>query len=205
MSPVAELIVGPGTKLPEGLQTPSRATYDGAQLAQALHGDYLAAALRQKLFVAAVQAGVTSSVGLATTYTGLVVSNPIGSLVNLAIMRIGLAQSVINAAVNAFGYGGGIHTTTQVVHTTPVAPRNCFLGAPAGVALADVAATLPIAPTYMEFFSDTPGATTNPVPQFLELRGSLVVPPGGFVCTLAIAASPAAALWPSIMWEEIPI
>src|SRR5262245_24602496 len=208
--PTAELLVGlPAGKISDGVTTPSRATYDGAQLAQALHGDYMYAALRKNLFVAHTQAGVTSSVGLATTYTGLVVSNAIGNPVNLAILRVSVAQSVINAAVNAIGYGFGYSPTTAVVHTTPVTPRNCFVNGPAPYALADTAATLSAAggfgPVYAEMISDTPTATTNPAAYQAEIRGSIIIPPGGYFLMLAIAASPASALWESILWEEIPL
>lgn len=201
-----ELRMGYINNAAEGVVIPSRANRYGEQVTSAGHGDYMDAAVNKKLFFAHTQAGVTSSVGLATTYTGLCISNPIGNIFNLAILRASIAQSIINAAVNAIGYGAGFHATTQVVHTTPVTPRSCFFGiGPTPTALADIAATLPVAPVYVEMLSDSPTATTNPAAFVADVRGSLIIPPGGFFVLLAIAASPASALWESVMWEEIPL
>lgn len=200
-----EMRVGYVSSATEGTVVTSRATRFAEQATQAAHGDYMDAALNKKLFFATAN-GVTSTVGLATTYTGLCVSNPIGSLVNLAIYRVSIAQSVINAAVNALGYGAGYSATTNVTHTTAVTPRSTFFGTgPTPIALADSSATLPVAPVYIEFMTDSGTATTNPPGFIADVRGSLIIPPGGYCMTLSSAASPASALWLSILWEELPL
>lgn len=158
--------------------------------------------VRGQIYSAAIS-GVTSSVGLTTTYTGLILSNPQSSNRLIIPLYIGFAQSVINAAVNAMGILAGFNAATAVVHTTPVAPVASYLGGPVGVGLADSAATLPTAPTWRSFFNDTPAATTNPSGAEIECKGRWTVPPGGYWGFGAVAASPASALHIGISWAEL--
>jgi len=178
----------------------------GEVLVSELMGRYYSNSYRQNHFHASVQAGVTSSVGLATTYTGLVISNPLGNSKLMVPLSFSVAQSVINAAVNAIGIACGYSASTNVTHTTPVTPRNNLFGiGPAPTMLADVAATLPTAPFYTgPWVADTPAATTNPPGTNIDLGGLFVIPPGGWIMMAAIAASPASALWASFQWAEVP-
>ena len=184
---------------------PQLSDIQGGTLVSEFWPRYYQAAYQKKVF-AAVAAGVTSTVGLATTYTGLCVTNPIGSTVNLVMMKVGLAQSVINAAVNAAGFGFGFSATTAVTQTTPVTTQSCFANSiTKSAALAASAVTLPAAPVYAGFFNSTPTATTNFNGVIADLEGSIVIPPGGYFVTLTAAASPAAALWLSAQWLELPV
>lgn len=178
----------------------------GDVLNSELMGRYYANTYRQNHFHASVQSGVTSTVGLATTYTGLVISNPVGNSKLMVPLWFSGAQSVINAAVNALGVACGYNASTNVTHTTPVTPRNNYFGVgPSPTMLADVSATLPTAPFYTgPWVSDTPTATTNPAAWFIDLGGVLIIPPGGYILSAAIAASPASALWLSFGWAEVP-
>ena len=164
-------------------------------------------ASRQNIFVAAVS-GVTTTVGLNTTYTGLILSNTPGSGKLLVPIRFGFAQSVINAAVNAFGLLAGHHPSTLVTHTTPAVPRSTYIqtaGSPAPVGLCDSSATLPVAPTWVRFFNSTPTATTNPNGVQVDLDGEFVLAPGSYLGLGAVAASPASAIHAAISWMEVPI
>lgn len=170
-----------------------------------LNGRYYEQTSRQGMFSAATQAGQTTSAGLTTTYVGLCVSNPLGNTKNLAVNKVSFAWTVIAAAVNLVAVGVGYSSTTNVTHTTPTTTRsNLFgIGAPA-TALADTAATLSSAPVYFAFLADTPTGTTNPTQgDFYDFEGSLVIPPGGYVCTLTSVASSAAGFWASIQWQEV--
>ena len=158
--------------------------------------------IRGQIFNAAIS-GVTSSVGLNTTYTGLILCNPQGSNRLLIPLYIGFGQSVINAAVNAFGILAGFNAATAVTHTTPVTPTAAYLGGSAGVGLVDSAATLPTAPTWRTFFASTPTATTNPSGAEIECKGRWTVPPGGYWGFGAVAASPASALHIGMTWAEV--
>lgn len=161
--------------------------------------------IRGSIYTAAVS-GVTSTVGLATTYTGLVISNTPGSNIIMVPLYVGYAQSVINAAVSAIGILAGYHATTPVTHTTPVTPTAQRIGGPAGnIGLADSSATLPVAPTWRAFFNSTPTATTNLPGMEIECKGRWTILPGGFFGTGTVAASPASALHIAITWAELPI
>ena len=57
----------------------ARAGKQGEQMVSNLHALYYEQVYRRNVFSASAQAVLTTSVGLATAYTGLVVSNPVGS------------------------------------------------------------------------------------------------------------------------------
>src|SRR5262245_51205480 len=194
-------------QLADGVNEPIRMGRWGDQIVSELMGRYYINTLRQNHFHASAQAGVTSSVGLATTYTGLVISNPIGNTRLMVPLAFSCAQSVINAAVSAMGIACGFHPSTNVTHTTPVTARsNYFNLSQSPTCLADVAATLPTAPFYTgPWVGSTPTATTNIPALFCDLGGLFVIPPGGWIMMATVAASPASALWPSFQWAEIPM
>lgn len=198
---------GPITGNASGATPNLRSGNQGDILVSELHGPYYEQTFRQKSFRAATAALVTTTVGLATTYTGLVVSNPIGSGVNLEILTASFMQSVLQSTqVEAYAIFTGFNATTQVTHTTPVSPTSNFVGSgatPAG--LADVSATLPTAPLYALFVSNTPSATTNAAGQVIDLKGSIVLAPGGYIgWTTPTQASVATSLWFSFSWNEVP-
>lgn len=174
-----------------------------------LHARYYEQTYRKNMFFAATQSGQTSTVGLATTYVGLVVSNPVGNLVNLAINKVSFGWTVIAAAVDTVGIAIGFNASTNVTHTTPVTAggigSTIYGVGPAPTAKADTSATLPTAPVYYAFLGNTPTAITNPNGGVIDLEGSLLIPPGGYVLTATTAASPTSAFLASIQWEEIPL
>jgi hypothetical protein len=200
------MITGP-IKGGAGTPKPFTAGVTGAQRTVDAHGRYMDTALGRNLYFAANSAGVTTSVGLATTYVGNVVSNPVGSGVNLVIYKVGWAWSVIAAAVNTIAIAVGYNPTTQVTHTTPLVVQSAFFtnSGVGGYAKADSSATLPTAPVYYMFIDNTPTATTNPKGGVIDLEGSIIIPPGGYIMTATTAASSGSAFWASIQWEEIPV
>ena len=159
------------------------------------------------LCLTSTQALVTTTVGLATTYTGLVLSNPITSSVNLVLNKCSMMQSVIQSTqVEAYAIATGYNATTNVTHTTPVAPRSCFVGASAsGIGVADVSATLPTAPFYHCFVTNTGTATADSTGiQVVDFEGSLILPPGAYALWVTPAQASVAGMWFSFQWEEVP-
>ena len=74
--------------------TPSQLDVEGnTQFAEA-HGASYNSSFNKRLFFGANQAGVTTSAGLATTYTGLCLTNPNASGVNIALTNVGAAFTV---------------------------------------------------------------------------------------------------------------
>lgn len=172
------------------------------------HGMYYEATVRNQMFSGSNLAGVTTSAAFATTCTGFILTNPIGSTVNLAVNRIKYGSLVANTAALVFGLQTGYNPTTNVTQTTPLVPLSNFVGQPAGQGLIASAATLPTAPTRL-ILLDTilTGAITAVIQgaNQYDLYGSIVIPPGGYCATYTSAASVASSLVFGMVWEEIPV
>lgn len=175
---------------------------------QQLHGRYYETNYRNALFSGSIVGQVTT-VGLATTYTGLVLSNPVASTVNLVINKVGISFIVAFPAGAQVGIMTGYNQSTNVTHTTPVTPRSQKFGAtttPTG--LLDSAATLPTAPTVNQILmAGLTGAITTAVaiPGLFDLEGSLVLIPGAYAAIYTSTISGAAAGGFSFTWEEVPV
>ncbi len=181
----------------------------GDLIASQLHGRFYEAAYRRVLYTASNQAGTTTSAGLSTTYTGLVLCNPVGTPVNLVVRAVGLSFGVAFAAAAGVGILTGYNSSTNVTHTTPLTPRSQFIGATyAGYGLADSSATLPTAPVVNTILmvGVTGAITTVPsIPaQFFDIDGAIILPPGAYAGVYTSTASGASSMIASIMWEEVP-
>jgi hypothetical protein len=181
----------------------------GELIASQLHGSRYEASYRRALFSAANQAATTTTVGLATTYTGLCISNPIGSGINMVIERVGMAFLVAFPAAAALGIMVGYNSGTNVTHTTPVTPRNQFFGiGSAGIGLADAACTLPTAPILNTVLgAGLTGAITTSVTTgltILPVEGSIILPPGGYAAIYTSTVAGTSGFLGSFLWEEVP-
>src|SRR5437868_6824766 len=112
--------------LAAGRQPTARLGNMGDLIVSELHGRSYEAAYRKAMFNVANQAVTVTTAGLATTYTGLCVSNPINSTVNLALGKVGWSLLVVQAAVASISLACGFNSGTNVTHTTPVTPRSSF-------------------------------------------------------------------------------
>jgi len=159
------------------------------------------------MFSSAVQALVTTTVGLATTYTGLCLSNPLGSGKRLLLNKVSWMQSVLQATqIEGIALAVGFNGTTNVTHTTPVAPKSNLVGSgltPLG--LTDVAATLPTAPTYSHFLANTATATQNNPGGVVDLEGSVILLPGAYIIFATPTQASVAGMWFGFQWEERPL
>lgn len=195
---------GPISSL-DGAVNPARSDMQGADVTTAAHGEYNEAVSRGKVFLAANQAAVTTTIANALTYTGLCVENPPGSEHNLSLLKVGWAFSVAPAAISTIHLAGGYTVTGSVTaHTTPLVVYNAKLGAPAvSVANADAAATI-VGPVYLQpLIGGFTAATLFDQPLSLtDMGGIVVVPPGGFVFISTLTVSVG---FGAMAWEEIPI
>lgn len=206
---LSEVRTGPLTSA-DGSVNPQRATRDGALVIAGGAADYQELAYRQKVFQAANQGpgGTTTTVGLATTYTGLVISNPAGSLVNLVLLQCGIAVVGAPAALSTIGLLAGYAAAGVVTHTTPLTVS--MNGAQvSGAGKADAAATLVGTPILWMPLGVTPitGATAqvlNPpvVLNTYDFKGSLILPPGAYV---GIYTSTVLSLIGGFTWAEVPV
>ena len=173
-----------------------------------LHGRYYETAYRRNLFNASVQGtGITTTAGLATGYTGLALTNPTTSTVNLSVNKIGYAFNAAPAAPMIVTVAFNT-STTAVTQTTAVTVRNNFLGGATGQALAATATTFPAAPINAYTLGivgiNANTAFTN-TPSVVDLEGSIVMPPGSYIAIVTSTASAATSFWGSFQWEEIPV
>jgi len=155
-----------------------------------------------KVYYAASQTATTWSVALNTTHTGLVVSNPVTSGKNLVILKVGFALTVAPVAIAHIGLFAGYSSAGIVTHTTPLTPYNAFIGGAVSAVNADAAATLVGTPTWVTpiLGGFTAGALPSPALSWIDVDGSIVVKPGGYV---GIGALTAAIGFGSIMWAEV--
>lgn len=199
--------VGPQTLADgTGLQ-PVRQGHFGETVVQDLHGRYYEQSYRGNTFFAASQAVATTTVGLATTYTGLCISNPVGSGINMGILQASLMQSVIQATqIEAYAIATGFNAATNVTHTTPLVTHPCLVGSGKNSSgLADTSATLPTAPFYTLFLTNTATATQNALGVTVDLNSSIVLSPGGYALFVTPGQASVAGLWFGFVWEEVPL
>lgn len=165
---------------------------------------YQNAVLDGNVYFATNQIARTWSVALATTHTGLVVSNPVTSGKNLVILKVGFTLSVAPVAIATIGLFTGYSTAGIVTHTTPLTPQNCLIGNGSGLATADEAATLVGTPLWtMPILGGfTAGALPSTSPSILDVDGAIVVKPGGYI---GIGALTAVFGFGSITWQEVNI
>lgn len=174
-------------------------------VAQVGHGKYYEAAAAGRLFWAANTAAQAISVALATTYTGLMVSNPTGSGVNVIPISVMHASSVDHVAAATRHLIGGFSAAGIVTHTSALIAQSTILDDEAKLAKAkaDDQATA-VNPKYILAISDLASVGEDPKGgmSMADLNGMFVVPPGGWI---AIGALTAVTGFGSIVWEEIPI
>lgn len=170
---------------------------------------YYESVYRGAMFSAANTAAVATTAIAATTYTGLSVSNPIGSGRNIVLCKAAWAASAAISAADVLALQTGYNSSTNVTHTTPVTVASNLIGTGAsGLALADSAATLPTAPA-SRFILTSGGtlATTGysiGATGVIDLEGSIILPPGAYA-SFATSSANTAAWWFSLSWIEVPV
>lgn len=190
----------------EGSETTVAADRLGALLTSDGAPRYYNMAKAGMVFQAHNVAAQAVSVALATTYTGLVVSNPNNSGKNLVLLGANYALSVAPAAIASLhlltGFSG-----SDVTHTTPLAApgiQNAIVGGgQAAVAKADSAATIST-PTYRLAMGSgfTAAALYATTPSWIDIGGQIIVPPGGFVAWGALTAVTG---FGAFCWAELPV
>lgn len=185
----------------DGSQPVIRAGQQGDLIVSELHARYYEQALRGNMYVLASQAAVTTTAGLATTFTGLAISNPAGSGVNAVVNKFFVGQFAVGAAgVVGIMTGSGAAAGTLV-------PRNCLVGGATGRVTGSAGAT--IATPVLERIVGQVGslATTGyglTPAAYIDLEGSLIVPPGFFAASFTSIVT-TTSLQFGFQWEEVPI
>jgi len=165
-------------------------------------GKYRAATEAGRVFAVANQAVVNITAGLAATYTGLALCNPVGSGKNFAILGLGvIAEIEVPTALCVMGImtGGGIGAATSVI-----TGRNRLSGGPASVAYVDSAVVFTEAPVLEQVFKTFHTGTVVEGEQdgfYVDLDGSIIITPGFHVSPYASAINDATFQF-SWLWEE---
>jgi hypothetical protein len=201
-------ITGAQTLNADGITSTPRTGRNGDITTSNLHGKYYEQAYGKKLFGGSI-VGQTNTVGVATTYTGLCLSNPITSTVNLVLNKVGMCFTVAFTAAATCGIMTGFNSGTNVTHTAAGTVRNKFIGSSVtGSGLLDTSATLPTAPVLdtilLEGLTGTISTTVESQSLF-DIEGSIILPPGAYACVYTSTASGTNGMSASFTWEEVPV
>ncbi len=187
----------------DGVEVVPRLDKHGSMLGS-FTGDIAEAMRRGMCFTASNVAAQAVTVALATTYTGLLVYNPLGSGKRMSLLAAKYALSVAPAAIaslHLIAFDSGV-----ITHTTPLAApgiKNALigLGQPTSVMGADSAATIPTPYYKMSMGSGFTAAAlyADPTSGWCWINGSIGVDPGG---GLAWGALTAVTGFGSYLWAE---
>jgi hypothetical protein len=190
----------------DGTVSPLRTDKTGGLLVADVHAKYMEAVLRGGVFIASNVGAQAVSVALATTYTGLMISNPLNSGKNMVLLAGQYALTVAPAAIASLHLIGG-WSSTAVTHTTPLAApgiQGALINGGGGSAMkADSAATIPT-PGYIAGLGSgfTAAALYATTPGLIDFGGIFIVPPGGF---LGWGALTAVTGFGTLIWEEVNV
>ena len=196
--------VGPqSTSAGDGTQLVFRQGRTGGLIVQQVHAFYYEQTYRGNMYSGANQTAVTTSVALATAYTGFCLYNPPGSGVNLIPNKVKFALSVAPVAISTIGLISGYAATGGVTaQTVKLTTIGNLIGGVSGKGIALSSATI-VTPVWACQLTDGFTAAALPSPSVpIDLDGSFIVPPGAF---LAIGTLTSVVGLASMSWEEIPI
>jgi hypothetical protein len=179
----------------------------GEQIVSEYQGRYSEAAYRRQLFSFASQAatGVTTSIALSTTFVGVGICNPAASTVNGHVLFHGFGFTVAPAAPLIYGLMSGVGSFPNTL-----TPRNRYIGGATGQVYATLGGTITGTPFVEQILAmaNTQLAVASWMGQgitTIDLGGSIILPPGTFLCSYTNIAGGAAGLFGSFVWAEIPV
>jgi hypothetical protein len=201
--------VGPQV-LNDGSTQPFRQDKTGALVVQELHGRYYEQVYRKNVFTAYSTARAITVVGTAMVGLQLWNSSPVSGGVNLVLLKTGGLISVTSATTTGLILASGIgQVSAPTGQTAADAVKNNYISGTSPQATAIAAGTFTNAPTgLLTLMHNTAaiGATGEDPGYFVDLEGSIIVPPQTYVCIAALGATAAALAWTGfLMWEEVPV
>lgn len=215
---MAIIRVKPGSVVAQDASYPEwRGGRKGTGLVQDGGGRYEEAAYRGAMFYAVNTAAQALSVA-SSTYTGLVVQNPVGSGKNLALLELMWATTLTFTGVGAviLGWGGTTNAGVPVALTTgnssgPTGLASLIGSNAASVAKVGASCTWAVngagaAPTFLRPMIGVPwiiAASQSWILHKDEIAGALIIPPGVQVGIEAITTAVTGIGY--ISWEEIPL
>ena len=181
----------------------ARAGRQGDAIVSELHGRYYEQTYRGNMFSVSTQGtSVTTTAALATTFTGLAISNPAGSGVNLVLNKFTATQFAVGVA-GTIGIMGGVG-----VLTASLTPQSRVIGGgQVSKALASASATISTPVLICTVGSVGSLATTGYGVEagiVFDAEGSIIVPPGSFIASYTSTAQTTAFQF-SFAWEEVAV
>lgn len=191
----------PSKTIADGVPTTARGGGTGEQIVSELHGRYYEQSLRGGMYGITGALTTTTAGGLAT-FTGLIVGNPVGSGVNLAVNKCFVSQGAALTAETEIGIMYGLNTTTAsltIFNRNPVGPPSkCN---------ANAGQTITAMTAFIVWAGSGSGAITVPgiIPvNGVDFEGSLIIPPGYAFASYTSRVTTTALMF-SFAWEEVPI
>lgn len=167
------------------------------------HARFREAVARGNCYLAANQSG-SAVTNLNSTATGLILSNPAGSGVNLDLWEIGFAATAAPGAATTLQLAANVNPlAAATTHTSALVVRNCLLGGPTrSAAFADSSATLPASPVAILNLASPALAASEITPPTMvfDVSGKVIVGPG---CTISLSALAAVTGVAHFIWEEV--
>lgn len=211
--------VGKGGPQPTTDGTPGllRLGKDGAECTQDAHARYQEAVYRGNVYYANNTAAQALSVA-SSTYTGLVISNPVNNLFNFVMLEAIFAGTIVETGIGAIVLGWGSSQTAGVplVLTTgnssgPTGVSAKIGGSQKSTALVGASCTFAVlgaaaAPTILRPLQGIQWITAVSQANLYvkdEIAGSLILTPGSTLCIEAITTATTGLAYFS--WEEIPV
>ena len=187
----------------DGVQLVARGGKQLDTIVSQLHGRRYESTYRGNMFSVMTQGtAITTTAALATTWTGLGIANAVGSGVNLVLTEFWASQFAVGAAAT-IGIMGG----TGVIAAS-LTPQNRVIGlGTASKATASAGATISTPLLIKTFGSLGSAATTAYALEngiFVDLDGSIIIPPGSFVASYTSVVT-TSALQFGYAWEEVAI
>lgn len=181
----------------------ARGGKQGDQILSELHARYYETTYRQNMFSLCTQGtGVTTTAALATTWTGLGVANPVGSGVNLVLNKFGATQFAAGAAATIGIMGGA-----GVIAST-LTPQSRIIGGGLVSKMNGSAGATISTPVLIASFGSLGSVATTAYGLeagiFVDLEGSIIVPPGSFIASYTSVVT-TSALQFHYAWEEVPL
>lgn len=158
---------------------------------------------QQNVYSVANQAAKTTTAALATTFTGLSITNPATNTKKFVILEFGWSQFAAGTA-GAIGLMGGAISSTHDA-AAELTPKNMYLGGAASTAIVDTACTIATPVLWRVCGSIGSVATTGYGASDsgpYKVDGSIIVPPGYFIATYTTTAQTSAFIF-HFTWKEV--
>ena len=175
-----------------------------------LHGRYYEQSSRQKIFTVYSAARAITVVGTGLVGIQLWNGSPVAGGVNLVLLKTGGMITVTSATTTGIILATGVgQVSAPTAQTAADAVKNNFIGGVPPNATAIAAGTFTAAPTCIcTLMHNTAaiGTTGEDTGYFVDLEGSIVIPPQCYAAVCALGATAAASAWTGfLMWEEVPV